>query len=83
MGTKDINIYPNPAKDFINIEIGTNSNELLEVEVINSSGISVLSKNIEKGLSRVNLENLPNGSYIVQIIENGSIIKNLSLIKIE
>jgi endonuclease/exonuclease/phosphatase family metal-dependent hydrolase len=68
-----IQIYPNPCKKYLKFEIPMNC----LVEIYNSNGLKVLSKNVEKG-ENLNLESLTMGIYFVHLhLENS--IKMLKL----
>ena len=72
------NIYPNPANDFINIEISDNHNDNFNISIYNSLGIKVLETSNE---NTINIEDLPSGMYFINVTtENFSqtkkVIKN-------
>lgn len=70
-----INIFPNPTSDFINIK----SDETIKsVKLYNASGSLVKTKNIE--FSRINISNLPKGNYLISI-ETDSGIETKKIIK--
>jgi len=61
-------IYPNPVKEFINIEL-PNNDKILQVYVYNLLGKKILTTTE----NRINLSKYENGIYFVQILtENGS-----------
>ncbi|MFA8299235.1 MAG: choice-of-anchor J domain-containing protein [Hyphomicrobiales bacterium] len=62
----DFNLAPNPAKEFVNI----NSNENASLVIYNSIGDMVYSKEIFKGMNRINLNQLSSGSYIIKLIND-------------
>ena len=69
---KNVNIYPNPAKNTINIE----SQYLTEsVQLFNSSGILIQEK--ANNISSLNVSNLVSGIYFIRIQtkNNGVVIK--------
>jgi subtilisin family serine protease len=57
-------IYPNPAKDIVNIK-GTQNQQVLDVTIYNISGQKVAT--LESINNSVNLATLPQGMYIVQL----------------
>ena len=60
----DVRLYPNPAKDVLNIE--TNNQEITSVTIYNIFGSRVLS--LEKVTDNtINVSNLKNGVYLVRI----------------
>jgi uncharacterized repeat protein (TIGR01451 family) len=62
-----IKIFPNPAKNILNIQ---SSKPLHQIKIINMLGETVLIINANEALStQINIENLSNGVYQVQINE--------------
>lgn len=60
-----ITIYPNPAKDFINVKTGTY--EEASFNINNISGQLVLSGNIDGPDAHIKLPELPAGLYVFQL----------------
>lgn len=60
-----IKVYPNPVKDFINIEGKYNS-----LEIYNAAGKLVITAN---GESKINVNALSNGVYIIKARYNGKV----------
>ncbi len=56
--------YPNPAKDYININNISNS---AKAYIYNNNGILIISENIEGG--KINISKLKQGLYILKIID--------------
>ena len=78
--SKDFNIYPNPANDFITIQFPY-SIENASIYVYNSLGQNVLEKKLSNNTSKISLEELESGVYIYKIEANnfsktGKISKN-------
>jgi hypothetical protein len=66
------NIYPNPAKDYVNI---ISDEAISDVEIVNLQGVVIL--HFDSKLSRqkkIDLQNLPNGFYFIRIYINNKII---------
>ncbi len=78
----DFQIYPNPAKNHINI-FNKNSdfaNSVEKIEIFDSSGLKVLEKN--KETKTIDINKLNNGIYIVHLnISGQNIVKKLIIIK--
>lgn len=78
-----VNIYPNPAQSFINIDFGTTQNINTNIKLINASGIVI--KNVNAGrtsLYKLNTANLSAGVYHIQVIQDKNIInKTINIIK--
>ncbi|MFN4363226.1 T9SS type A sorting domain-containing protein [Chryseobacterium hispalense] len=73
--TNLINIYPNPASAYINIDSG--NEKILSWELFDVSGRSVLKGSSEK----VNVQNLPKANYILKISTNNQEITKKVIVK--
>jgi hypothetical protein len=66
-----VTVYPNPAKDFINISIPETENKNLEITIIDALGRSVYKTQYEinntKSEIKINLSNFLNGIYFVEV----------------
>ncbi|MEN8122803.1 MAG: T9SS type A sorting domain-containing protein [Bacteroidota bacterium] len=72
---QNLNIYPNPATDIVNIEY---KSSITKVELYNYVGVLVLSKNVSSKFSEVNISNLNAGVYIFRITTlDGIIVKRI------
>ena len=63
-----LKVYPNPAKDKLNIEFKNNA-ENGEIKVFNIFGQVVISQNVQvsvNGIHELNVETLPKGIYFLQ-----------------
>ncbi|OFX52782.1 MAG: hypothetical protein A2046_12530 [Bacteroidetes bacterium GWA2_30_7] len=75
---KSINVYPNPTKGILNIENAENSS----IKIYNIIGDVVATVKNATTLTKVDISNLAEGSYIVKILsDKKSIIKKINLIK--
>lgn len=71
----EVNVFPNPASDFINIK----SNEVIKsVQLYNASGALVKTEN--NNSSKIDISALPKGNYIISI-ETKSGIETKKIIK--
>jgi hypothetical protein len=73
-----VSIYPNPAKNYLNIEISNETNGIANVSIMNMVGQEVFMENINlnSGLTvkQLNTAGLSNGIYFIKVTNNGSII---------
>ncbi len=69
-------IFPNPAKDWIQISMANNA----KVKIINSAGRVVMEKTGVFQSERIGIDPLPAGIYFIEI-QQGSEIQQLKLIK--
>ncbi|MDA3910744.1 MAG: Omp28-related outer membrane protein [Bacteroidales bacterium] len=65
----ELDIYPNPSTGILKI---TNVNNA-DIQIINQLGQVVLNINDAKNLNLVDLSELPNGTYIVKVIQNETV----------
>ena len=74
----NISVYPNPANAYINISGIQNS----ELQLYDVMGKLIYSEHIETDQSRINVADLPAGSYVLHIvIDNEVITKKVSITK--
>ncbi len=58
------NIYPNPAKDYIYIDIDENYNQDFHISIYNSLGVKVMEMS---NRNTINIESLPTGIYLINV----------------
>lgn len=68
----DFTIYPNPAKDEINIKY--EGKGIYQIEILNLIGNRVKTYNQLEGDIRINISELPDGVYIIRLNDKGKII---------
>jgi hypothetical protein len=79
IGINDVNPYPNPAQDILNISLPTIFSEDLTLSLCNSFG--QLKKAIKIDFEKVsddntlqlNIDDLPNGMYVLHVIDGNNI----------
>lgn len=67
--TFEISVYPNPAREFIMIDLNDNSNSAT-IEIYNIQGKKVLYQRIT-GKEPINISDLPKGIYLYKIVNQG------------
>jgi len=76
---KSVKIYPNPASDYLNVEVG---NDICKINVINNLGITVYEQNITGGKTiTLNTSGYRAGNYIVQLITKDGQTINRKMMK--
>jgi PKD repeat protein len=78
----NINIFPNPAYDAINISFGKNIRIKAEITLFNPEGICVIKQNLNKLTSdyRMNIKDLAAGLYYLNInCSEGNITRKISV----
>jgi TonB family protein len=77
----ELKIYPNPATDYVNIEI-LDSETDLEYQLINTKGQICITGRIYNSQVQINIAELTNGLYIVRLFsKEKGLIKTEKLIK--
>lgn len=84
-GDQVVKMYPNPTNDLINIDFNLAELSQIEIKIIDMSGRvvkSILSNSV-KGMNHkeINLNELANGIYHVQLLENSKNIYQGKIIK--
>ena len=80
--SESVDAYPNPAINYINFNIG-GTDENAHFEIISDQGVKMFSdlRNIDNNRNvRFNLENYPNGVYIVKI-KGSTILATIKFVK--
>mgnify|MGYP001270407077 CR=1 FL=1 len=62
-----INIYPNPASDNLTINIERTGNDALTLNLYNAWGALVKTEDIKQNQQQLNISDLSNGIYLVEI----------------
>lgn len=76
-----LNIYPNPTNSQFKLElIDWNSLNEYNMVIYNSAGIPVLKAPVQNKTIDINRNDLPSGTYFVQITSNGTIYSSKKLI---
>ena len=76
--SKNIEIYPNPAKDFLTI----NAENMSNVRIFNSFGQKVFEQVVESSEVSINLNDYDSGIYLVKIVAAGNeITRKISVVK--
>jgi hypothetical protein len=83
-----IKLYPNPAKDFVNVTFNIEKSESLTFNVYDLKGGLVISKNLGKlpegeQLMQIGTEDLISGTYIVSLNSSSAIVGTNRLVVIK
>ena len=75
----DVNIYPNPAKDWFIVSFSQEIEGAVDIHVLNTAGQLVMNKHTEAGQMnartvKMNILDLPPGNYFVEIRFSGQVI---------
>ncbi len=69
--TDKVSLYPNPAHDFITVQVKDNSQQVT-VTLINNKGSVLMSKKISGTSTRFFTGNLSDGVYLIRVTGNGN-----------
>lgn len=67
-----LSLYPNPASDFFTLNIDNRNNDDLILNLYNGTGTLVKSGILKQNQRQINIEDLSNGIYVVEIKSKGS-----------
>ncbi|NTW31840.1 MAG: T9SS type A sorting domain-containing protein [Bacteroidetes bacterium] len=67
----NFNLYPNPASDFVTLNIDNSNHEEAILNIYNIIGELIRSETIQKNQQQINVGNLNNGIYVLEIKSNG------------
>lgn len=73
----NITIYPNPAKDFVNID---NLPSESTISITDAAGRKISSKKYSEKNVSINTSGLINGNYIIQVVNQGTTILSKKII---
>jgi hypothetical protein len=83
---RDLNVYPNPTENVLNIDLSSFSNETIYAKIYSATGEMVFNKaiyiNNNKEVEAINTSSWPKGIYMV-LVENNSTQLTKKIIKAE
>lgn len=74
--TENVEIYPNPAKNVVNINV----NDLDKISVFNSIGQAVYVENVNSDEHAINVESWSNGLYYISLETKNGVISSQKII---
>lgn len=72
---KLVSIYPNPATDFLILDLATKPNDEIQIQIFNTMGILIKEKVIYKS-GQINISELISGFYFIRLKDNPHQILN-------
>lgn len=75
---QDVNIYPNPSSQYINIEMPTFNNT---ISLFDISGKLIFNKSTSKSIFKLNIENFNSGLYILRIVDDFGVVNRKLIFK--
>jgi hypothetical protein len=67
LGSEGFMVYPNPAKEYIKIEIGQELIGVANVVLFDMHGRVVMEEAISEGITSLNVDGMKRGVYLVKI----------------
>ena len=77
----EVNIYPNPAIDYISVENDLSGE--VRIEIIDNTGKVILRKTLKSNIEVIGLNRLSPGSYQILVYQNNELIETKKLSKIK
>lgn len=75
-GDKYLKIYPNPAKDLLEVSLENNYDAIQYYKIMDAQGRVVLeTKDIHQSAVRINIESLSSGTYFIEVVTKEKSIK--------
>jgi hypothetical protein len=73
-------VYPNPTVSGVKLSVPQNS-ENLSCQLVDISGKLILQQNITAGNTNLVMDKLSNGTYLLNVYQNQSVVKTFRVIK--
>ena len=77
----NLTIYPNPTTGSINIE-GLNPEVSSTIAIYNSVGMLMISQEVNSEIERMDMADLPNGLYIIQVQNKDGLVSSYKINKL-
>lgn len=75
-----LSVFPNPAANYINIELSNANSANLKVQLFNIVGEIVLEREITSGINKFSVATLPNGVYFYSILTNQNVLETKKIV---
>lgn len=76
-----LTVYPNPALDYLTLDIDTLETEGLLYTLFDINGKLLRQETISNLLTIINFTSLPSSAYFIKVVANGKNIKTFKIIK--
>ena len=77
----DMQAYPNPTTNYLQLVIGSENIQNLTYQLFDIAGKVIENKKITKSIEIIHMENLPSASYFLTVTNNIKEIKTFKIIK--
>jgi hypothetical protein len=79
-GKQEILIFPNPARDYLKLQI--NGNQIFNYEIVNINGQILKKGKIESKELTINISDIKPGTYLFRLIRNNNVLQTQQVIKL-
>ena len=76
-----LNTFPNPTADYLTLEVGDLSNEVMKYEVMDLQGKTLLTGDITHAKTSIDLSRYGTGAYFMKISKESNELKTFKIIK--
>ena len=77
----DVQVYPNPTTSNLMLNVGEHELTNLEFQVLDMLGKVIENKKITSSIETIEMDNLPDATYFLTVIDNEQAIKTFKIIK--
>ena len=78
--SRSLQVFPNPAKDYINIQFDKPVNTFIEITIIDATGKQLLQEKFATDKYQLNIKKFASGLYTLQVREAGIVIARKKII---
>ncbi len=78
----EINVFPNPASDYLSVEVITDKQKDLEIILFDLNGKIILQKLMTGNKQTVNMQNYSPATYILKVTEGNKEIRTYQIVKL-
>jgi len=81
-GGIELNIYPNPATEMLNIELGNNSGKKASIRVVDITGQLIYLENHTEDIVKLDLAKYKSGIYFITVtMDENSFVNKIQIVK--
>jgi hypothetical protein len=73
-------VYPNPAKDYLNVTINEAMNEDVKLSIFDFKGSKLFEKNVSSSTEKINISALTPGIYLLNCYSNSGLVSSARFI---
>jgi hypothetical protein len=77
--TLELSVYPNPTTDYLTLKVEDNTE--LNYQLYDLQGKVIENKKVSSTRTSINVENLPNAIYFLNVVKNNQVVKTFKVIK--